>query len=58
VVFFRAGARAKDFSRMPGNKTKRQTRAADHGLVEQPHANESLTEQAPVAHPEARAANR
>jgi hypothetical protein len=43
---------------MPGNKTKRQTRAADHGLVEQPHANESLTEQAPVAHPEARAANR
>jgi len=43
---------------MPGNKTKIQTRAADHGFGEQPHSNTSLTGQAEVALPEARAAKR
>jgi hypothetical protein len=43
---------------MPGNKTKIPTRAADRGFGEQPHPNKSLTAQAPVALPEARAAKR
>jgi hypothetical protein len=34
LSLFRAEARAKDFSRMPGSKTKLQIRAADHGLSE------------------------
>ena len=52
---FRA-ARAKARSRTPGNKTKIQTRAADHGFGEQPQPNTSLTGQAKAALPEARAA--
>jgi hypothetical protein len=58
VCFDSRRARAKAFSRMPGNKTRIQTRAADHGFGEQPQPNTSLTGQATVALPEARAAKR
>jgi hypothetical protein len=43
---------------MPGNKTKIQARAADHGFGEQPHSNKNLTAQATIGVPEARAAKR